>query len=90
MNRQLQLLPLQHAAAGKLLFHTGRWGGHPGYRWRDQDGCDAGEVPQWESDALDSLSRDGLIAIEHRMCPLERRILVTANGWTALTCQQAA
>lgn len=89
MNQQLQLLPLQHAAAGKLLFHTGRWGGHPGYRWCDQDGCDAGEVPQWEADALDDLSRDGLIAIEHRMGPLERRVFVTDRGRTTLADRAA-
>lgn len=85
-----ELIPLQHAAAGKLVFHTGRWGGSAGYRWCDQDGCGVGEVALWESDALDRLQGEGLIAIEHRNGPLERRVRVTEVGRSALSEQRDA
>ncbi|MGH3519528.1 MAG: hypothetical protein ACRDQ7_19330 [Haloechinothrix sp.] len=80
-----ELLPLRHAAAGELLFHTGQWGGPSGYRWRGPDGSEAGQVPPWEAEELDRLADCGLIAIERRFGPGDRPITATDAGIAALT-----
>lgn len=78
------LLPLHHAADGELLFHTGRWGAPPGYRWRGPDGDEAGQVPFWEADELDRLRELGLIAVEARRGPAHRRVTATPRGMALL------
>lgn len=80
-DRELQAL--EHTAAGELLFHKG-WGGAVGYRWRGPDGTEAGAVPTWETEALDHLAGCGLIAIEPRLGPSDRRVLLTPTGAIAL------
>ncbi|MGH3951318.1 MAG: hypothetical protein ACRDSE_19735 [Pseudonocardiaceae bacterium] len=80
-----ELLPLRHAAAGELLFHTGRWGGPAGYRWRGPDGTEAGLVPPWETEELDRLHDRGLISVERRLGPSDRPITATEAGIAALT-----
>ena len=81
---------LEHVAAGGVLFHPGTWGGPEGYRWRGQDGGSAGMVPEWENDLLDHLAVRGLIAIERRLGPLERKVAMTRAGWAALEGTPAA
>lgn len=85
-----ELLPLQHAAAGELLFHTGRWGGPAGYRWRGPDGTEAGQVPAWEATELDRLHDRGWIAVESRLGPFDRPIKATPQGIAALTTWERA
>ncbi|MQA64091.1 MAG: hypothetical protein GEU86_22145 [Actinophytocola sp.] len=84
------LIPLQDVAAGNLLFHTGRWGGPAGYRWCGPDGEEAGQVPGWEEVQLDRLRTLGLIAIETRRGPFDRKVTVTAQGLAELHLAQAA
>ena len=79
-----QLTALQHVANNAILFHRGTWGGPPGYRWRGQDGAEAGLVPPQESDALDRLARRSLITTEQRLGPLDRGVTITAAGAAAL------
>ncbi len=78
------------AADGELLFHTGTWGDPAGYRWCGSDGTEAGMVPPWEADALDALADRGLIAIERRRGPFDRRVQATSAGISALTGKQQA
>lgn len=78
-----ELRLLQCVANGELRFHNGAWGDHAGYRWNCQDGTD-GEVPPWQCDILDELKAHGLIMIEQRLGPLERRVLTTQPGISAL------
>lgn len=85
-----ELLPLLHAAAGELLFHTGQWGGPPGYRWRGPDGAEAGQVPPWESEELDRLRARGLISVERRLGPFDRPINATDEGLAALAASKTA
>ncbi|SDD10434.1 hypothetical protein [Actinokineospora iranica] len=75
---------LRHVAAGQLLYHTGLWGGPAGYRWRGQDGSEAGVVSPWETQALYSLTSGGLIAVEARTDPFARRVRITAAGMSML------
>lgn len=79
-----ELLPLHHAADGELLFHTGRWGCPAGYRWRGPYGEEAGQVPVEENEQLERLRDLGFIAIEDRPGPTPRKVMVTAQGLTAL------
>lgn len=79
-----ELLSLQHAAHGELLFHQGSWGGPPGYRWRGPDGAEAGRVPPWEDQTLESLEALGYLTIERRLGPADRLVLLTAAGHAAL------
>lgn len=80
-SRELQAL--EHTAAGELLFHRG-WGASAGYRWCGPDGTEAGAVPPSEADALDQLACSGLITIEPRLGPVDRRVFLTPTGATAL------
>lgn len=79
-----ELLSLRDAAAGELLFHTGQWGGPPGYRWRGPDGDEAGQVPQWEAEELDLLLARGLITVERRLGPFDRPVRATPAGLSVL------
>ncbi|HJQ47626.1 MAG TPA: hypothetical protein VJ870_15115 [Amycolatopsis sp.] len=83
MNRH-QYSALRHVEAGELLSHRGTWGGPPGYRWQGHDGEEAGVVPPWETEALDALARQGLIATERRRGPLHARVTITPAGRAAL------
>ncbi|QWF77905.1 hypothetical protein [Amycolatopsis sp. CA-230715] len=85
MNDQ-ELTALRRTAANEVLFHRGTWGGPAGYRWRGQDGLEAGVVPQWTVEALDGLAARGLIATEHRLGPLDVGVTVTTTGLDALGC----
>jgi hypothetical protein len=86
-----QLQALRHVAANEVLFHRGTWGGPQGYRWRGPDGAEAGLVPQWESDALDTLASRSLIKAERRRGPLDRGVTITPTGAAALgTLREAA
>ncbi len=85
-----ELARLQDVAEGKLLFHTGRWGGPAGYRWRGPDGAEAGTVPPWQEVELDRLRDLGLIAIETRRGPFDRLVTITAHGLSALRVSHAA
>lgn len=78
---ELQLLHC--AATGGLLFHKGAWGDRPGYRWNDLDST-GGPVPPWQCEILDALEGHGYIAIEPRLGPLERKVVVTQLGLNAL------
>lgn len=80
-----ELLSLQHAAAGELLFHKGTWGGPPGYRWRGPDGAEAGEVPPWEQETLSALEAGGYITVERRLGPADRIVFATSTGLNTLT-----
>ena len=71
---------LRHAAAGLLLFHSGLWGAPAGYRWAAPDGSSAGQVPQWESEALDLLERRGLVSIRPVIGARESAVAATALG----------
>ncbi len=81
---------LQLAADGELLFHTGTWGGPAGYRWCGVDGTEAGIVPPWEADTLDALADRGMIAVEPRLGPFDRRVSPTQLGMSILHRQQRA
>ncbi|MPZ00628.1 MAG: hypothetical protein GEU97_22165 [Actinophytocola sp.] len=85
-----ELRRLQDVAEGHLLFHTGRWGGPAGYRWRGPDGAEAGTVPPWQEEELDRLRDLGLIAIETRRGPFDRLVTITSRGLSALHVPQAA
>lgn len=80
-----ELLSLQHTAAGELLFHKGSWGGPPGFRWRGPDGAEAGHVPPWEDQTLESLEARGYLTIERRLGPADRLVLLTTAGQSALS-----
>jgi hypothetical protein len=75
---------LNFAAEGRLLFHTGLWGGPAGYRWCGPDGDEAGRVSPWETDLLDQLVLRGMLHIEPQPGPAYRRVMVTAKGQAAL------
>lgn len=79
-----ELSALREVAADGVLFHPGTWGGPAGYRWRGPDGSEAGLVPQRHTDALDRLTKLGLIKPERRLGPLARRLVLTAAGANAL------
>lgn len=83
MNDQ-ELVALRCVAANEVLFHRGTWGGPAGYRWRGQDGAEAGVVPQWTADVLDALTRRGLIAPERCLGALDICIGITASGMDVL------
>ncbi|GAA5122608.1 hypothetical protein [Haloechinothrix salitolerans] len=85
-----ELEPLHDAAAGNLLFHTGRWGGPAGYRWRGPDGDEAGLVPSWQELELDRLRGLGLVVIEPGRGPFDRKVTVTERGIAALRMADAA
>ena len=72
---------LRQVACGHVEFHTGAWGGPAGYRWRGV----AGGVPNTWDNELERLEAQHLIAIEHRLGPLERRVNVTSHGLAALS-----
>lgn len=72
------------AANGELLFHMGTWGGAAGYRWCGPDGTEAGIVPPWEDDVLDALAERGMLTIETRLGPLDRRVVPTRSGMDIL------
>lgn len=78
-----ELNALSYVAANDVLFHRGTWGGPPGYRWRGQDGVEAGLVPPWATDALDVLARRGLIRTERRLGPLDVGLSLTPSGMAA-------
>ncbi len=80
-----ELLSLQHAASGELLFHKGTWGGPPGYRWRGPDGAEAGQVPPWEDQILEGLAGRGLIRVEPRLGPADRLVSATVTGLATLS-----
>ncbi|MGH3951875.1 MAG: hypothetical protein ACRDSE_22615 [Pseudonocardiaceae bacterium] len=80
-----ELIPLQHVSADELLFHTGRWGGPAGYRWRGNDGEEAGHVPAWENEVLDGLEGRGLIEVQPRRGPSDRPVTITDAGIAALS-----
>jgi hypothetical protein len=79
-----ELMLLQHAANGGLLFHIGTWGGPAGYRWCGPDGLEAGRVPPAHDDTLERLNDRGLIAITPRTGPLDRRVVATPTGLATL------
>jgi hypothetical protein len=71
-------------AEGRLLFHTGLWGGPAGYRWCGPDGNEAGLVSPWETEMLDQLVYRGLIRVEPCPGPAYRRVVTTPAGLAAL------
>lgn len=75
---------LTYAAQGRLLFHTGLWGGPAGYRWCGSDGMEAGLVSPAETEVLDQLVYRGLISVVPQRGPAYRRVVVTPAGRTAL------
>lgn len=85
-----ELAALEHAAAGELAYHTGRWGGPAGYRWRGSDGAESGILPQSESLVLDGLAGHGLIATERSLGPLPRKVLLTPIGLAVLAGRRQA
>jgi hypothetical protein len=72
---------LEQVASGHVVFHTGAWGGPAGYRWR---GVGGGVPSTWES-VLARLEANCLIAVEQRLGPLERTVVITSDGLAALT-----
>lgn len=79
-----ELSALSYVAANQVLFHQGAWGGPPGYRWRGQDGAEAGLVPPWATDVLDALARRELIRTERHLGPLDVGLTLTPSGTAAL------
>lgn len=75
---------LAYAAEGRLLFHTGLWGGAAGYRWCGRDGDEAGQVTQWDTDLLDRLVLRGMLRIEPQAGPSYLKVRVTPAGQAAL------
>jgi hypothetical protein len=75
------LRALEQVASGHVEFHTGAWGGPPGYRWR---GVGSG-VPSTLAGALARLEARHLIAVEPRLGPLERTVAITSDGLAALS-----
>jgi hypothetical protein len=72
---------LAQVASGHVEFHTGAWGGPAGYRWR---GTGTVVPSTWER-ILARLEAKRLIAVEHRLGPLERTVVITPDGLAALT-----
>ncbi|WP_084467270.1 hypothetical protein [Actinokineospora inagensis] len=76
-----ETIALHDVAEGAILFHNGLWGGPMGFRWADYTGTAAGELSQWETDAVMSLQRRGLIVIESNPGQgRDARVQVTAAG----------
>lgn len=71
---------LDHAAEGSVLFHSGLWGAPMGFLWAGADGAPAGQVPQWESDALTLLERRGLVVIRPGVGTRDARVEATRAG----------
>jgi hypothetical protein len=80
-----ELSALRHAAGGMLLFHNGLWGAPAGYRWAAPDGSGAGQVPQWECEALDLLERRGFVAIARVTGARDGAVATTAAGNAVLS-----
>lgn len=85
-----ELRLLRYAADDELLFHTGSWGGPAGYRWQGPDGGEAGQVPPWDEPVLDRLADRGLITVEARRGPLDRRVMLSQAGAAAVATLTAA
>lgn len=75
------LRALEQVASGHVEFHTGAWGGPPGYRWQ---GVGSVVSSTWER-ILARLEAKQLIAVEQRLGPLERTVTLTPDGLAALT-----
>ncbi|WP_018684902.1 hypothetical protein [Actinokineospora enzanensis] len=76
-----EMIALQDVADGAILFHNGLWGAPMGFRWADYDGTPAGELAQWQADAVLALVRRGLVMIERAVTPGRyARVQVTATG----------
>jgi hypothetical protein len=80
-----ELTALRHAAGGMVLFHNGLWGAPVGYRWAGPDGLCAGQVPQWECEALDLLERQGLVTVRPAIGARDAAVLVTTSGMRILS-----
>jgi hypothetical protein len=75
------LRALEQVASGHVEFHTGAWGGPPGYRWRGMGSV----VPSTWAGVLAQLEAKHLIAVEPRLGPLERTVNITSDGLAALS-----
>src|SRR4051794_6972828 len=78
-----ELSALRHVAAGMVLFHKGLCAA--GYRWAAPDGSSAGQVPQWECEALDLLQRRRLVAIRPAVGAHDVPVVATPAGLRTLS-----